>query len=117
VADDFTRLTLDTLALCAMDYRFNSFYRDDMHPFIAAMTRFLRQGSARSRRPAYVAPFYRADERQFFDDIQYMRDLSQSIIDKRIEHPKDTKDLLNAMILGVRVQARYELLLRRLLIC
>ena len=26
--DDFTRLTLDTLALCAMDYRFNSFYTE-----------------------------------------------------------------------------------------
>ena len=25
VTDDFTRLTLDTLALCSMDYRFNSF--------------------------------------------------------------------------------------------
>jgi cytochrome P450/NADPH-cytochrome P450 reductase len=26
VVDDFTRLTLDTIALCAMDYRFNSWY-------------------------------------------------------------------------------------------
>ena len=30
VTDDFTRLTLDTIALCAMDYRFNSYYRDQM---------------------------------------------------------------------------------------
>lgn len=117
MADDFTRLTLDTLALCAMDYRFNSFYREEMHPFIAAMTRFLRQGGARSRRPALVAPFYRAEERQFFEDIQYMRDLSQSIIDKRIEHPKDTNDLLNAMLLGVRVKAQDHVLVRRELVC
>ena len=34
VTSDFTRLTLDTIALCAMDYRFNSFYQDDMHPFV-----------------------------------------------------------------------------------
>ncbi len=27
VADNMTRLTLDTIALCAFDYRFNSFYR------------------------------------------------------------------------------------------
>ena len=26
VTDDFTRLTLDTIALCTMDYRFNSYY-------------------------------------------------------------------------------------------
>lgn len=30
VTDDFTRLTLDTIALCAMDYRFNSYYREQM---------------------------------------------------------------------------------------
>ena len=30
VTEDFTRLTLDTIALCAMGYRFNSFYQEDM---------------------------------------------------------------------------------------
>ena len=37
VTDDFTRLTLDTLSLCAMDFRFNSFYQNEMHPFVGAM--------------------------------------------------------------------------------
>ena len=37
VTEDYTRLTLDTIALCAMDYRFNSFYKEDMHPFVKAM--------------------------------------------------------------------------------
>ena len=32
VADQLTRLTLDTIALCAFDYRFNSFYQVEMHP-------------------------------------------------------------------------------------
>ncbi|KAK5112785.1 hypothetical protein LTR85_011119 [Meristemomyces frigidus] len=100
VTDDFTRLTLDTLALCAMDYRFNSFYTDEMHPFISSMTRFLKQGGARTRRPAYMAPFYRADDAQFFKDIEYMRKLSGDIVDRRVEHPKVTKDLLNAMVKG-----------------
>jgi cytochrome P450/NADPH-cytochrome P450 reductase len=36
VTDDFTRLTLDTIALCAMNFRFNSFYQDKMHPFVDA---------------------------------------------------------------------------------
>jgi cytochrome P450/NADPH-cytochrome P450 reductase len=35
--DDFTRLTLDTLSLCTMGYRFNSFYSKEMHPFVDAM--------------------------------------------------------------------------------
>ena len=34
VADNMTRLTLDTIALCAFDYRFNSFYQREMHPFV-----------------------------------------------------------------------------------
>ena len=53
VTNDFTRLTLDSIALyvpcntlvimrssccrCALDTRFNSFYREDMHPFVDAM--------------------------------------------------------------------------------
>ncbi|TKA42788.1 hypothetical protein B0A54_07004 [Friedmanniomyces endolithicus] len=51
-------------------------------------------------RAAFMAPFYRADDAQFFSDIEYMRTLSQEIIDKRIQHPEDTKDLLNAMLYG-----------------
>jgi hypothetical protein len=31
------RLALDTISLCAFDYRFNNFYREDMHPFVDAM--------------------------------------------------------------------------------
>ena len=44
VADNMTRLTLDTIALCAFDYRFNSFYQNEMHPFVAAMVRRARRG-------------------------------------------------------------------------
>ncbi|KAK4560538.1 hypothetical protein LTR86_005735 [Recurvomyces mirabilis] len=98
--EDFTRLTLDTLALCAMDYRFNSFYTEEQHPFISAMVSFLKHGDARSRRPAYLAPFYRADDAQFHKDIDYMRNLSQEIVDRRLQHPEDKKDLLNAMVNG-----------------
>ncbi|KAK5114823.1 hypothetical protein LTR62_001980 [Meristemomyces frigidus] len=109
VAEDFTRLTLDTLALCAMDYRFNSFYTDEQHPFISSMVNFLRLGDARSRRPTYLTPFYRADDAQFFKDIEYMRNLSQEIVDRRVEHPEEKKDLLNAMILGRDPKTRQSL--------
>src|SRR5690242_9137671 len=34
VPADMTRLTLDTIALCGFNYRFNSFYREDPHPFV-----------------------------------------------------------------------------------
>jgi cytochrome P450 / NADPH-cytochrome P450 reductase len=51
VADNMTRLTLDTIALCAFDYRFNSFYQNEMHPFVAAMVGALAEAGARARRP------------------------------------------------------------------
>ena len=43
VPADMTRLTLDTIALCGFGYRFNSFYRDTEHPFVAAMLRTLKR--------------------------------------------------------------------------
>jgi len=69
VTDDFTRLTLDTLALCSMDYRFNSFYREEMHPFVDAMVRFLSESGSRVRRPALLSMFYRNQEYQYWKDI------------------------------------------------
>lgn len=100
VGEDFTRLTLDTLALCAMDYRFNSFYTEEQHPFIGAMVNFLRIGGSKSRRPGYLAPFYRSEDQQFEKDVKYMRDLSAGIVQQRRVQPKEGKDLLNAMVKG-----------------
>ena len=37
VPGDMTRLTLDTIGLCAFSYRFNSFYSENPQPFVAAM--------------------------------------------------------------------------------
>ena len=36
-----TALTLDTIGLCGFDYRFNSFYRRDYHPFVESLVRSL----------------------------------------------------------------------------
>ena len=46
VADNMTRLTLDTIALCAFDYRFNSFYQNELHPFVGAMVDALAEAGA-----------------------------------------------------------------------
>src|SRR5437879_7469024 len=39
VVHDMTALTLDTIGLCGFDYRFNSFYRADYHPFVESLVR------------------------------------------------------------------------------
>ena len=100
-ADDFTRLTLDTIALCSMDFRFNSFYKDEMHPFVAAMAAFLSESSARGNRPGVVAPLYRAKNKKYFEDIDVLRSTANEVIQQRRTHPTERKDLLNAMLNGV----------------
>src|SRR6201981_2227353 len=49
VPADMTRLTLDTIALCGFNYRFNSFYRDTPHPVVVAMLGTLEASQARLR--------------------------------------------------------------------
>ncbi|KAF2813329.1 bifunctional P-450/NADPH-P450 reductase [Mytilinidion resinicola] len=99
-SDDFTRLTLDTLALTAMNFRFNSYYHEEMHPFIDAMGAFLRESGDRSRRPAVTQMFYREAQRKYEEDIALLRKTSDDVIKARRSHPSDRKDLLNAMLNG-----------------
>lgn len=100
VTDDFTRLTLDTIALCAMGTRFNSFYRDEMHPFVEAMVGLLAGSGARARRPALLNNLPTSENAKYWADIDYLRNLSQELVEDRKKNPEDKKDLLNAMILG-----------------
>ena len=101
VTDDFTRLTLDTIALCAMDYRFNSYYSESMHPFIDAMADFLKVSGDRARRDTISQMFYGAETQKYWKDIELLRNTSQDVIKTRRENPTDKKDLLNGFLNGV----------------
>ena len=99
--DDFTRLTLDSIALCAMGSRFNSFYRDKSHPFVDAMVFFMLEAGRRSFRPTFMTDYiYRASTRQFFESIKIMEETCLEAIRERRNHPLEKPDLLNAMLLG-----------------
>lgn len=100
VTDDFTRLTLDTIALCAMGTRFNSFYHEEMHPFVEAMLGLLQGSSDRSRRPALLNNLPTTENTKYWNDIDFLRKLSDEMVEARRENPEDKKDLLNALILG-----------------
>ncbi|KAJ5153069.1 Bifunctional cytochrome NADPH reductase [Penicillium canariense] len=100
VTDDFTRLTLDTIALCSMGTRFNSFYHDDMHPFVEAMVGLLGGSANRARRPALMNNLPTSENSKYWNDVAYLRSLSQELVDARKNNPEDKKDLLNALILG-----------------
>ncbi|EMT66462.1 hypothetical protein FOC4_g10006867 [Fusarium odoratissimum] len=71
-SDNFTRLALDTLALCAMDFRFNSYYKEELHPFIEAMGDFLTESGNRNRRPPFAPNFlYRAANEKFYGEVSW----------------------------------------------
>ncbi|MFP7230956.1 bifunctional cytochrome P450/NADPH--P450 reductase CypB [Bacillus subtilis] len=99
VADDMTRLTLDTIGLCGFNYRFNSFYRDSQHPFITSMLRALKEAMNQSKRLGLQDKVMVKTKLQFQKDIDVMNDLVDRMIAERKANPdEDIKDLLSLML-------------------
>ncbi|KXJ93884.1 bifunctional unspecific monooxygenase/NADPH--hemo protein reductase [Microdochium bolleyi] len=105
-SDDFTRLALDTLALCTMGFRFNSYYTDTMHPFVEAMGDFLKESGKRVQRPPLPNFFFRNEDAKYWEDIELLRNTADKVLQERKEarargdeHVR--KDLLTAMLDGV----------------
>lgn len=103
VADNMTRLTLDTIALCAFDYRFNSFYQNEMHPFVAAMVDALEEAGQRTRRPNVVSNMMVVTRRKYEADQNVLAKVAEQLIAERRQDPRglEKKDLLNVMLNGV----------------
>lgn len=100
VTGDFSRLTLDTIALCAMDFRFNSFYQDELHPFIQAMNNTLTARSNRSQLSGMIKSLIPSYNEQIRKDLEFQMQVSKDLVQFRRDHPTEKKDLLNAMIYG-----------------
>ncbi|KZO97728.1 fatty acid hydroxylase [Calocera viscosa TUFC12733] len=99
--DDFTRLAFDTVSLCAMSYRVNSFYQEGLPPFVKAMGSFLLECGRRSQTPSLVQGLMRTANAQYDADIKLMVDLCDQIVAHRKSHPEEAKnDLLNRMLEG-----------------
>ncbi len=103
VADNMTRLTLDTIALCAFDFRFNSFYQDQMHPFVAAMVGTLKEAGDRTRRPRVINNLMLTKARDFEANRKLMHGVARDLIAERRRDPRggEKNDLLNLMLNGV----------------
>ncbi|GCE49663.1 cytochrome P450/NADPH-cytochrome P450 reductase [Thermosporothrix hazakensis] len=107
VPGDMTRLTLDTIGLCGFDYRFNSFYREDMHPFVDAMVRSLTEAMVRLRRLPLQDKLMVREHQQFQRDIDFMNAMVDKLIRERKERgplENGKKDLLSYMLEGVDKQ-------------
>lgn len=76
-----------------MDYRFNSYYQDKMHPFVESMADFLKTSGDRSRRGAIAQMFYKAEAQKYWEDIELLRNTSLEVIQNRKANPTDKKDL------------------------
>ncbi|CAF1602722.1 unnamed protein product, partial [Adineta ricciae] len=109
VCDNLTRLTLDTIALCAFNYRFNSFYQKTMHRFVDAMVYILVESGKRSQRFTLQNALMVNTTRRYYDDIAYLHKLCDDIVKERREHPNDVNDLLNRMINGKDPDTGYQL--------
>ncbi len=102
VVRDMTGLTLDTIGLCGFDYRFNSFYREDFHPFIDALARTLETCMLQRGLP-FEKVALRKRIQDLGDDVGFMNKLVDDIVRERRRGGGDQaqKDLLNFMLAGV----------------
>lgn len=100
VPKDMIRLTLDTIGVCGFGYRFNSFYRDDFHPFIEALNRTLDTTQKMRGLPGEKF-MKRAQIEQLGRDAAYMNNLVDEIIRERRGQGGDgPEDLLDFMLSG-----------------
>ncbi|GAA4232439.1 cytochrome P450/NADPH-cytochrome P450 reductase [Streptosporangium album] len=99
VADDMTRLTLDTISLTGFDYRFNSFDSPELHPFLQAMGRALTEAMLRNRQLPLVTKLKKRREEAYRADILTMQELVDDVIrQRRAAGRSGTKDLLGLML-------------------
>lgn len=84
-----------------MDLRLNSFYKDNLHPFIDSMLGVLVESAKRSERPDWLTAFYRIANFKFDQNNAFLHSVAQNVIDRRRRAPiSQKKDLLNAMLNG-----------------
>lgn len=101
VADDMTRLTLDTISLAGFGYRFDSFNTPELHPFLAAMVGVLSEAMGKLTRLPLKDRFMREHHRRFEHDVAAMHQLVDEVIRAR-RQAKDggvgASDLLGLML-------------------
>src|SRR4051812_40082878 len=103
VVHDMTALTLDTIGLCGFDYRFNSFYRRDYHPFVESLVRSL-ETIMMTRGLPFEQIWMQKRRKTMAEDVDFMNKMVDEIIAERrkgADAVDDKKDMLAAMMTGV----------------
>ena len=104
VPDQWTRLTLDTLALCAFNFRFNSFYQEGQHEFVDAMLESLIESSARTKRPAVLNSALVHRQRALDEALDVIQRTTEEVVQKRkamhARGEQTPQDLLERMLVS-----------------
>jgi cytochrome P450/NADPH-cytochrome P450 reductase len=103
VVHDMTALTLDTIGLCGFDYRFNSFYREDYHPFVESLVRSL-ETIMMTRGIPLEGLWLQKRRGVLAEDVAFMNKMVDEIVAERrknAEAAEGKKDMLGAMMTGV----------------
>ncbi|MFE2610616.1 bifunctional cytochrome P450/NADPH--P450 reductase [Streptomyces mirabilis] len=99
ITDDYTRLTLDTIALSGFGYRFQSFDKEELHPFLNALLGALVESLRRSQELPMMTKFRKADDKRYRENIQQMQELVESVIKERRQGKGGgEEDLLGLML-------------------
>lgn len=97
---DMTKLTLDTISLAGFDYRFDSFARPELDPFLKSLARALQESIDVLQRPKLLAPLFRGRRARYQRDIEDMFSLVDTVIRERKQRPVETwpRDFLSLML-------------------
>ncbi|WP_030938566.1 bifunctional cytochrome P450/NADPH--P450 reductase [Streptomyces sp. NRRL S-646] len=99
VAADMTRLTFDTIGLCGFGYDFESFAREEAHPFVTSLSRALGFAQAKGESIPGTDLFKWRQAEQFRGDVTLMQDLVDDVIrQRRASGDQSTDDLLGRML-------------------
>ncbi|WP_369191441.1 cytochrome P450 [Streptomyces sp. R08] len=97
VADDMTRMTLDTIGLAGFDYDFGSFERAEPQPFVESMVRCLEWSMTRLAR--VPGEDHTAVDAAFHADADYLAQVVDEVIAARTGTDQaDAGDLLGLML-------------------
>src|SRR3977135_2641882 len=103
VVHDMTALTLDTIGLCGFDYRFNSFYRRDYHPFVESLVRSL-ETIMMTRGIPLEGLWLQKRRRDLAADVAFMNKMVDEIVAERSAHAEAAegkKDMLGGKLPGL----------------
>ena len=103
VVHDMTALTLDTIGLCGFDYRFNSFYRSDYHPFVESLVRSLETVMMIRGLPL-EGLWMKKRQKDMAADVAFMNQMVDQIVTERRKNEQaiaSKKDMLGAMMTGI----------------